>query len=221
MAAVDQELLDELLAATAEADPLNAALGVGRVLSKGRATDASFSVRALDRDPRCPLPRRTLRTYLAVAEQWDTLGETLGSRLPLSQHVELLAVRDGESKIDLARRAADESWTVKQLRFHAAEYVSDTGRPVHRAQLKQLAKRAAAAAAVSSRLLQKGSAEDSIGRLDPGDANRVAEDLERYRDSIAALAERLRETADSRIRNLDIQRRRATAGRLDKYDRLK
>ncbi len=218
---VPPELLDELLSAAASTDPLTAALGVGRVLIRGREEGGGFSIRALDRDPRCTLPRRTLRTYLAVAEQWDTLGEVLGRRLPLSQHVELLAVRDAGSKIDLAGQAAEGGWTVKELRLHASAYAADSGRPVHRARLKQLAKRAASAAEASSRLLQGNSADDSIGKLDPGDAQQVAEDLERYGDAISKLAARLRATATERSRHLDLQRRRAESARLDKYDRLK
>ena len=218
----NEDFIDTLLNASNATDPLDAALGVGVVMLRAReCIGPRFSVRAVERDPRCTLPRRTLRTYLAVAEQWEVLGEELGRRLPLSQHVELLPVKAAEKKIALALRAADESWTVKQLRFHAAEWADGNDRPVHRARLRQLAKKATAAASASTKLLEAASAQDSIEKLDPHDAERVAEDLERCRDSISALAQRLRASAAQQSRSLDRQRRRATAPHLGKYDRLK
>lgn len=218
---VSNELLIAIAHAAGEPEPLTAALGVGRALLRAKRSEGGFSVRALDRHPDCELPRRTLRTYLAVAEQWETLGDKLGSRLPLSQHVELLAVREPEEKMSLAERAAEQGWTVKELRFHAADYAGVAEQPVQRAKVRRLARRAASAAAASSKLLQMHTSDDSVALLDPRAAEAAAEDLERYRDAIAELADKLRAVAGQGRKTIAVQRRQATIATLSKYDRLR
>ena len=84
-------------------------------LSLYRAPSDNRTFFALQMRKDLEVPYSTLCMILNTMAQREVLGEDLADALDFSHQTRLVSVRNQERKLELAQRAVDEEWTVKQL----------------------------------------------------------------------------------------------------------
>ena len=150
--------LDEALVARAAADisriyevnGLRTYLEVGRYIldtffgGDARAFEeragGHLSYRELAKQPDMPFGHDMLSKSVRVVDLVGRLPPEAASRLTMTHHIRLLSVRDTERRLELARQAADEQWTTRELEAKVRKEVkpAGSGRPRKPAVVKAL-----------------------------------------------------------------------------------